>query len=123
MGALTEEEVRLLTRRYGDMRHMFVLTDSESFIDREDEQLDEAKAQRRPGRPRTKVEEEINLRKDTEEREFKSGFWIPDLRDEESRFKVERWTGEWGGLHTLKFVRVVRDGEIKPSSFPPKGLS
>jgi len=100
-----------------------VLADSGSFIDREDEQLEEAKAQRRPGRPRTKAEEDIILRKDTEEREFKSGFWIPDLRDDDGRFKLERWAGEWSGLHTLKFIRVVKDGDIKPSSFPPKGLS
>lgn len=98
-------------------------TDCQSFIDREDEQLEEAKSQRRPGRPRTKIEEDIILRKDDEEREFKSGFWIPDLRDEEGRLKLERWVGDWGGLNTLKFIRVVRDGDIKPSSFPPKGLS
>ena len=83
----------------------------------------EAKAQRRPGRPRTKAEEDITLRKDYEEREFKSGFWVPELRNEESRSKVERWAGEWGGLNTLKYVRIVKDGEIKASSFPPKGLS
>lgn len=123
VGALTEEEVRLLTRRYGDMANILALTDCQSFIDREDEQLDEAKSQRRPGRPRTKIEEDIILRKDVEEGEYKSGFWTPDLRDDESRFKLERWAGDWGGLHTLKFIRVVRDGEIKASSFPPRGLS
>ncbi|EXJ94799.1 hypothetical protein A1O1_03197 [Capronia coronata CBS 617.96] len=107
-GALTDEEVLILTQ---------------SFIDREDEQLAEAKSQRRPGRPPTKLEEQIQLRKDAEEREFRAGFWIPELRNEESRAKVEKWGGEWGGLNTLDFVRVVKSGTIKPSSFPPKGLS
>lgn len=94
-----------------------------SFIDREDEQLAEAKQQRRPGRPKLKAEEQITQRKDAEEREFKSGFWVPELRDDESRAKVERWAGEWGGLNTLKFIRIVKEGAVKPSSFPPKGLS
>ncbi|EXJ88828.1 hypothetical protein A1O3_01892 [Capronia epimyces CBS 606.96] len=107
-GSLSDEEMLVLTQ---------------SFIDREDEQLAEAKAERRPGRPPTKLEEQITLRKDAEDREFRAGFWIPELRNEESRAKVERWAGEWGGLNTLDFVRVVKSGSIKPSTFPPKGLS
>ncbi|KIW27838.1 uncharacterized protein PV07_07539 [Cladophialophora immunda] len=107
-GPLTDEEVHLLTQ---------------SFIDREDEELAEAKQQRRPGRPPTKQEEKISQRKEVEEREFRAGLWVPELRNEESRRKVERWAGEWGGLNTLDFVRVIKSGDIKPSSFPPKALS
>ncbi|EXJ73794.1 uncharacterized protein A1O5_03556 [Cladophialophora psammophila CBS 110553] len=107
-GPLTDEEMQVLTQ---------------SFIDREDEELAEAKQQRRPGRPPTKVEEKISQRKEVEDREFRAGFWIPELRNGESRSKVERWAGEWGGLNTLDFVRVIKSGDIKPSSFPPKGLS
>ena len=94
-----------------------------SFIDREDDELAEAKQERRPGRPPTKTEERISQRKEAEEREFRGGFWVPELRDEESRLKVERWGGEWGGLNTLGFIRVVKAGLIKPSSFPPKANS
>ncbi|KAK4936537.1 translation machinery-associated protein 16 [Elasticomyces elasticus] len=108
VGAVSDEELHLLTQ---------------SFIDREDEQLAEAQQQRRPGRPPSKLEEQIKLRKDSEEREFRGGLWVPELRTQESRSKLERWNGEWDGLNTLEFVRVVRNGEIKPSSFPPKGLS
>jgi translation machinery-associated protein 16 len=93
------------------------------FIDREDDQLAEAKDQRRPGRPPTKIEEQIQHRKDDEEREFRAGFWIPELRTEDARSKVERWGGDWGGLNNLEFVRIVKSGIIKPSKFPPKGLS
>ncbi|EHY58753.1 uncharacterized protein HMPREF1120_06756 [Exophiala dermatitidis NIH/UT8656] len=108
VGSLSDEEMHVLTQ---------------SFIDREDEQLAEARAQRRPGRPPTKLEDQITLRKDAEAREFRGGFWVPELRNEQSRAKLERWAGEWGGLNTLDFVRVVKSGTIKPSSFPPKGLS
>lgn len=123
-GPLTEEEMRVLTQRYVCRRLLRIeLTKRCSFIDREDEELDEARRQRRPGRPKLKAEEQIMQRKDPEEREFKAGFWVPELRDEESRIKLERWSGDWAGLNTLTFIRIVRDGPVKLSSFPPKGLS
>ena len=124
-GPLTEEELRLLTQRYIHVKILSCtqLNKCSSFIDREDAELEEARQQRRPGRPKLKAEEQIMQRKDTEEREFKAGFWVPELRDEESRMKVERWSGDWAGLNTLAFVRIVRNGPVKPSSFPPKGLS
>lgn len=56
-------------------------------------------------------------------REYDSGLWIPDLRDEETLFSLRNWQGEWSGLNTMGFVRVTRKGEVKESSFPPKGQS
>ena len=94
-----------------------------SFIDREADELAEAREQRRPGRPPTKAEERILQRKEAEDHELRAGFWVPELRNQESRAKVERWAGAWGGLNTLDFIRVLKSGDIKPSSFPPKGLS
>lgn len=95
----------------------------EDFIAREQEELDELKAAHRPGRPRSKAEERLQDRIDAEEREFKAGFWMPDLRNEECLTKLGRWGGQWGGMSTMTYVRVVKGNEIKPSSFPPKGLS
>lgn len=94
-----------------------------SFISRDDEELEEIRSQRRPGRPASKAEERLAEAKDAEEREHKGGFWVPDLRDEDSRSKLEGWNGDWAGLNSLHFVRVVKKGDIKPSTFPPKGLS
>ncbi|KAK6365901.1 translation machinery-associated protein 16 [Exophiala oligosperma] len=108
VGAVSDEEMHVLTQ---------------GFIDRETDQLEEAKSQRRPGRPPSKIEDQIKQRKEGEEREFRGGFWVPELRTDEGRSKLERWTGDWSGLNTLDFVRVVKSGSIKPSSFPPKGLS
>ncbi|KIW68886.1 hypothetical protein PV04_04800 [Phialophora macrospora] len=107
-GPLTDDEMHVLTQ---------------SFIDREDDELAEARQERRPGRPPTKAEERISQRKEAEEREFRAGFWVPELRTEESRSKVEKWAGEWGGLNTLDFIRIVKGGDIKPSNFPPKANS
>lgn len=125
-GSLSDDEMHILTQRCVDCISLSLagsLIDCYSFIDREDEELAEAKQQRRPGRPPTKTEERISQRKEAEEREFRAGFWVPELRNEDSRSKVERWAGEWGGLNTLDFVRVVKAGDIKTSSFPPKALS
>ena len=86
-------------------------------------ELDSLKAERRRGRPPSSQEDRLRHRKEDELREYKSGFWAPDLRDEESRLRLERWNGEWAALNALTFVRIVSGGRIKPSSFPPKGLS
>ena len=93
------------------------------FIRREDEELAQLKSAQRPGRPRSKAEENIQTRIDIEMGQFKAGFWAPDLRDTESLEKLKRWGGQWGGMNTLNFVRVMKDGEVKPSTFPPKSLS
>lgn len=93
------------------------------FIGREDEELAELKAAQRPGRPRTKAEDHILGRIEAEQKEHKSGFWVPDVRNSGSLEKLQRWGGRWDGLNQLDFVRVHQDTDIKPSSFPPKGLS
>ena len=98
-------------------------TDHGSFIARSQPELTAIKSERRPGRPASKAEDRLQQRIDDEERELKSGFWVPDLRDEVTRDRLERWSGQWAGLNTLVFVRVVKGGGIKESKFPPKGLS
>ncbi|KAK5105362.1 translation machinery-associated protein 16 [Lithohypha guttulata] len=93
------------------------------FIGRDDTELAELRAAQRPGRPRSKAEENIQNRIDNESKEFKAGFWVPDVTTEDGLEHLKRWGGSWGGLNTLKFCRVVKDGDIQKSSFPPKSLS
>lgn len=95
------------------------------FIARDNEELAELKAEQRPGRPKSKAEEQIQERIDTESKEYKSGLWMPEMRDEASIKQLQQWAGRWGGLNTLQYVRTMMGppGEIKTSSFPPKGLS
>lgn len=95
----------------------------EQFIARDDEELAELKAAQRPGRSRSKAEDLILNRIEAEQKEHKSGFWVPELRDTDSLDKLKRWGGHWAGLNTLNFVRVHNGADIKASSFPPKGLS
>ena len=93
------------------------------YVQRSEEDIAELKAQRRPGRPSSKEEDRLNQQQEADKREFKSGLWVPDIRLQANREKLERWNGEWSGMNTLNFIRVSTDGSIKESSFPPKGLS
>jgi translation machinery-associated protein 16 len=65
----------------------------------------------------------ITQQLEADTKEYDSGLWIPDLRDEETLFTLRNWEGDWSGLNNMKFVRVMRDGEVRASSFPPKGQS
>jgi translation machinery-associated protein 16 len=98
-------------------------TDLISYIQRDDDELATLKAQRRKGRPPSTDEERLTQMIDSEQREFRGGFWVPDLRDGDGRLKLEKWSGDWAGMNSLRFVRVVETGAIRPSSFPPKGQS
>jgi translation machinery-associated protein 16 len=65
----------------------------------------------------------IKQQLDADNKEYDAGLWIPDMRDEETLFSLRNWGGEWSGLNIMGFVRVSREGEIRASSFPPKGQS
>jgi translation machinery-associated protein 16 len=96
---------------------------SHRYIARDTEELLALKAQRRLGRPSSSQEDQLRHRMEAEEKEFKSGFWIPDMREEKDTRKLRAWNGDWSSLNTLKFVRIGKEGGMKASTFPPKGLS
>lgn len=95
----------------------------EDYLGRDDELLSTLKAERRPGRPPSTRETQLQQQLATEQAEYTSGFWVPDLEDEETLRNLKDWDGKWSGLATMKFVRILRDGVKKESCFPPKGLS
>ncbi len=95
----------------------------DSYIARDDEELAALKAQRRPGRPSSNQEDQLRHRVDAEQKEFQSGFWVPDVRDNEGLKKLRAWNEDWSSLNTLKYVRIGKEGGIRASTFPPKGLS
>lgn len=92
-------------------------------ISRHDEEFAELKGQRRSGRPASTREDLLKQSKAAEEREYDSGFWIPDMQDEDNLAILRTWNGEWTALNTFKYVRLSRDGTVQISNFPPKGLS
>jgi translation machinery-associated protein 16 len=95
----------------------------EDYLGRDDEELLKLKAERRPGRPASTRQTLLDQHQAVEQGEYASGFWVPDLQDEENLKKLKDWPGKWSGLATLKFARISKEGVKKESSFPPKGLS
>ncbi|KAH7095181.1 translation machinery-associated protein 16 [Paraphoma chrysanthemicola] len=95
----------------------------EDYLGRDDEEVLKLKAERRPGRPASTRQTLLEQNQATEQGEYASGFWVPDLEDGENLKKLKDWNGQWSGLATLKFARISKEGVKKESSFPPKGMS
>ena len=94
-----------------------------SYLTRHDQEIAELKSQRRPGRPSSNREDLLQQSVKMEYREYDGGFWIPDMQDEGNLGLLRGWNGEWTALNAFKYVRLSKDGTMKESSFPPKGLS
>ena len=93
------------------------------YLARNDAELDLLKAERRPGRPASNRQTLLEDHKNTEEHEYESGLWLPNLQDEETLVKLDKWNGDWIGLGVLRFVRIDKSGGAKDSQFPPRGAS
>ncbi|KAL1301654.1 hypothetical protein AAFC00_005874 [Neodothiora populina] len=92
-----------------------------SYLDRDNETLDDLRAERRPGRPPNPKQTLLEQQRATEQREYEYGFWMPDMQDANNLAKLKEWKGEWVGLGQIKFVRVEKAGRVRESAFPPKG--
>jgi translation machinery-associated protein 16 len=88
-----------------------------------DEEIKTMEAQRKPGRPPNKLLEFYKTNLQAEEREFNSGFWLPDLQDAGNLAKLQAWRGDWNSLATMQFVRITKNGVKHASRFPPNGQS
>jgi translation machinery-associated protein 16 len=95
----------------------------EDYLGRDDEELAKLKSERRAGRPPSTRETLLKQNQEQEQKEYVSGFWVPDLEDMENLNKLKDWKGQWSGLNVIKFVRITKDSVRKESRFPPKGLS
>ncbi|KAF1824864.1 uncharacterized protein K489DRAFT_313953 [Dissoconium aciculare CBS 342.82] len=95
----------------------------EEWLSRHDEEVATLKSERRPGRPATTRQTLLEQAIHAERLEYESGFWMPNLRDEESLIKLDAWKGDWLSLANLRFSRVEKGGGVKDSQFPPRGSS
>jgi translation machinery-associated protein 16 len=93
------------------------------YLRREDEALAALKAERRPGRPKSTKQTLLEQQQDQEQKEYESGFWMPDMQSEATLTKLRNWKGEWIALSPLGYVRVDKAGNKKESAFPPKGAA
>ncbi|KAL5359758.1 translation machinery-associated protein 16 [Aspergillus floccosus] len=93
------------------------------YINRSVPEIEQLQTERRKGRPPSKREEALVQRTDAEDREFKTGFWMPDFTSPDVIKALAAWKGDWSGLSGLKYIRLTKEGGKQPSLFPPKGLS
>ena len=93
------------------------------YLTRNDEEIGLLKAERRPGRPASTRQSLLEDQSKTEQREYDSGFWLPNLQDEETLVKLDKWQRDWIGLGVMRYQRVDQTGAAKESQFPPRGAS
>ncbi|KAI6909719.1 hypothetical protein KC318_g9043 [Hortaea werneckii] len=95
----------------------------QEYLSRDEDELAQIKSERRPGRPPSTRQTVLEQTREMERKEFESGFWLPNLQDEETLVKLDGWKGDWAGLGVLRFVRVDAKGGVHESQFPPRGAS
>ncbi|KXL47026.1 hypothetical protein M433DRAFT_57952 [Acidomyces richmondensis BFW] len=93
------------------------------YVNRHDEELDQLKSERRPGRPPSTRQTVLEGQKDLERKEYESGLWLPNLSDEETLMKLDAWQGDWASLGSMRFLRINIQGGVFESQFPPRGAS
>ncbi|PNP83000.1 hypothetical protein FNYG_03322 [Fusarium nygamai] len=94
-----------------------------SFVHQYDEEYNEAKKARRPGRPASVKEDLLKAKINILEEEYKSGFVMPDLLDNVNVNALHLWEGSWSYLTQLKWVKVNSEGQVRPTSFPSGGTN
>ncbi|KAJ5306169.1 hypothetical protein PENANT_c024G09414 [Penicillium antarcticum] len=94
-----------------------------TYINRDTPEIELLQSERRKGRPASKREEALKERVQTEDREFTTGLWMPDLSDSYVMTTLKAWNRDWSGLSAMKFIRFKKSGEKLASSFPPNRMS
>ncbi|KAK2610413.1 hypothetical protein N8I77_003844 [Diaporthe amygdali] len=89
------------------------------YVHQHDQELEQLKKSRRPGRPASVREDLLSLKVDTLRREQQNGFFLPDLSKQNNIDLLNRWEGAWSFLATMSYIRISEAGTVKPSSFPP----
>lgn len=96
---------------------------SSRYINRSVPEIEQLQSERRKGRPPTRREEALLQRTDVENKEFQTGFWLPDLSHVDGVKALASWNGDWSALSAMKFIRLTKDGNKQSSAFPPGGMS
>ncbi|KAK0562813.1 translation machinery-associated protein 16 [Tilletia horrida] len=78
----------------------------DSWLPRHDEELAEARASRRPGRPPLKEEIAIQHRIEAERTEYGTALELPDLTSPANVKLLREWKGNPQGLNAFRFVRI-----------------
>ncbi|TVY75871.1 Mitochondrial acidic protein MAM33 [Lachnellula suecica] len=87
-----------------------------TFVHQHDEEFNTLKKERRPGRPTSTREDLLRIKIAADEKEYETGFYLPDLTDTDNIVFLERWDGDWSYLSTLKWVRISSSGLLQHHS-------
>ncbi|CAI2028984.1 hypothetical protein SEUBUCD646_0H02840 [Saccharomyces eubayanus] len=83
----------------------------QSFIERDDVELDELRSKRRSNRPPSTRQVQLQQRREQELKEFRGGFLCPDLSDAKNMEFLRNWNGTFGLLNTLRLIRIDDKGK------------
>ncbi|ROW15761.1 hypothetical protein VPNG_02063 [Cytospora leucostoma] len=89
------------------------------YVHQYDEEMEAMKKTRRAGRPASASHDMLKLKIDGLVKEQQNGFYIPDLTKQDNIDLLDRWEGAWSFFASMSYVRIAKDGTVKPSSFPP----
>lgn len=90
------------------------------YVHQFDEELEEAKKARRPGRPASTKEDLLMMKVAALKKEQEDGFYIPDLTTEKTVHLLERWEGSWAFLSNIDWVKISGTGSARAAKFPPQ---
>lgn len=76
----------------------------ETWISRNDDEIESLKEQRRPGRPKSKKLEQLEEVKAKEVHQFETGWKVPDLRHKQTCVFMKSWAGDHGKLTAMKHI-------------------
>ncbi|KAK3677379.1 translation machinery-associated protein 16 [Recurvomyces mirabilis] len=96
---------------------------AEEYLTRNEDEIEQLQSERRPGRPPATRLTLLEQQKKVEAKEYETGFWVPNLADEETLIKLDKWDGSWIGLANMRFVRIDAGGKVHESQFPPRGAA
>lgn len=116
------QRVAFFQERIADRAEPLTLDDMhcliKQFLERGDAEVASLKRERRVGRPPAPREVSLESRKKAEEKEYDTGFRLPDLRDTQSLGSLKKWDGNRVSLNTIKFLRLSRAGSHSAAEQP-----
>lgn len=83
---------------------------TEDYLSRDDDELAALKKARRPGRPASSKQDMLQMRTDKERHEYKTGYLVPHLGDEETVRALKMYKGT-GNMSNAVFIRIRPDSE------------
>ncbi|CAH7672074.1 hypothetical protein BY996DRAFT_6412878 [Phakopsora pachyrhizi] len=85
----------------------------ELYLNRNTDQLESERSERRTGRPKSMIQERIELELERESEEYSTGFVLPDLTSPQNVFLLRQWaevhSGDPSFMPRIRLIRIFRD--------------